>query len=323
MNQKNLIKTLLACGLAIGSMQNVYPEPRPNQEDTVIDQEYKQKNPEKVLKDSLFNHEKQDIQRGSSLEKKLIDYSVNPSKEFLLNKHIPEILNNYKGRDKQELLEKYSIMWDYGIDTTYWVIEDMRGKSGDSQRKIEHFGFKKYLEDNLIDKITSLDYSLELYIQGQKPDTEKLREFATILQKIKQTSADKSPIPILRSNPVDYMSKECINTKTHWLDVAVENDLKMLNSKDKFSNYKDLIQNVYSSEQYQKYLKEVIEVNNSHFNAIKKSIHVPFLKIWARPFVSKGVSKETKNASESLNKLCVYLINNAFETNFTGESLLE
>jgi len=254
------------------------------------------KKPEQVLRDSItaqisssynFNTT---YNSNYNLERILTDYSIKPSRDFKINKKIPTILKNYNQENKEELLRKYSLIWNYELATTYWVIENMRKVSENSQQKIKHFGFQNYLEENSLDKITSLDYATELYIKNQEPDLKKIQELAPSLQKVKQTSGDKNPAPFINCNPINYESKKCIETKEKWLENAIANDLKLLNSKGEFSNYKDLIKNAYPAKQYQQYLEEVKEVNNAYFTAIRKSVELPILNLWAYPFVSMGIS---------------------------------
>ena len=150
---------------------------------------------------------------SSNLERILWNNSASNHTTFILTKKIPDILISYEGKNRKELINKYNIMWNYGVNTTYYVIEKMRTKSKNSQRKVEHFGFEDYLKDNLSDKIDGLDYALELHLRRMEPDIKRIKEIAQKSQQRKNGSGDNNPAPIIGINPVDYTSKECIDTR--------------------------------------------------------------------------------------------------------------
>jgi len=259
--------------------------------------------------------------QDEGLERILNDDSSEISKTFTLKKDFPDILREYEGEDKQELIEKYQLIWDYAVYNTYWVIKNMYEISKDSQEKIKHFGFEQYFKENLVDKVIALDYALQLCIENKEPNEEEIYELAKKSQTGKQVSGDKNPAPIININPIKYDSIRCIRARQKCIEINVSNDLMMLKSDVEFSTYEDLVRNNYSEEQYLQYLSDIINLNDLYLNAVRKSVDIPFSKIWAVPFVKSSVKKETLNASDYIVKLCVYLTNSIFNTDFTKESL--
>lgn len=318
---RNTVLALLACGAIISSPACYGQQPK----NEILQQRSQNKLAEKS-QESLDDSLKQSLsplkQKGS-LELRLIDYSTTPSTEFLLTTEIPEILKDYKGENKEELSQKYFIMWNYAAYTTNWVIESIRRVSEDSQRKIQDLGFKNYLQDNMIEKIASLNYSLELYVNRKVLDEKKVYDIAEQIQKAKKQLADKFHAPVIKKNPVDFTSRECVDARVKWLENAIANDLLLLSSKEEFLGYSDLIKNSYTQEQYKQYLTSVIAVNEDYLKAIRGSVKVPITKFLAAPFISSRIKKETENASEYILKLCVFLHNQVFQGDLTEEEFLK
>jgi len=316
------ISIILLCGIPF------YANPRNLSKDNLITstkitsqtlQSYDGVYSARILEDAIFHSIKQ--VSGDCLEKKLIDGSSAPAKEFTLRLQAPEVLLEYSGEDKDELIRKYHLMANYAIGITYWVIDGMRKVSKDSQEKIELYGFEKYLESNLFDKIVSLDYAIELHIDREEINKKKLKELAKKTQRQKQILADRNIDNLIGMNPINYESSKNIRARTLWLENSVINDLRILGSSSEFFTYSDLVKSCYTLEQYKQYLANVIVTNDNCFKAIENSIELPLKKIITFPFVKHFVSKETSNADEYVVRLCRNLINMIYRTTFTDKQM--
>ncbi len=310
MNKKILSALLIGAFIAEADINLIYTKNIPNNVKenmgkltTITNEE-----PEKTKKRSADEILQQSLTRkykSNNLEKTLTDWSVNPAKNFTVKDNFPKILKKYKGKDKDELMKKYQIIWNYDFDAVYWVIEKMRKISEDSQDKLEHYGMQNYLEKNISDKMFILDYALELYIKKREPKMRKINELALKSQKALQILAEENPAPIININPVNYLSDECIKTRGGIILSKVKDNLRLFNSSEQFDNYKDLIKNTYTSEQYREFLREVIKTNKSYFEAINKSRkELPFIKKWTYPFVKSEINGETENAYKIVVELC-------------------
>ena len=306
------LASLLSLGVLTSSM------PAYCQEGQVLD---KKAYAQSILEESIGFRlpEKYDT---NSLEKKLSDYSTGTPTEFTIKVPVPKILKDYQGKDKDELIKKYTLMWGYEVESTYWVIEDMRQNSENSNNKINLFGLAQYLKDNLEYKIDALDYAVELYQQKKdKPDSKKIMDIAVKTQKAQQISADKCPAPKIGVNPVDYNSKKCIQARAKGIEVKVLDNLKMLRTENGASSVSQLIQQAHNPLEYQEFLADVINTNGEYFDAITDSLSIPKRFFFLSHFISNGVSKESEGAKESVLGLCVRLYNKIFNGNLTEEEM--
>ncbi len=254
-----------------------------------------------------------DFPEGKKLERILTDNSIKSPKNFSIEMHVPEFLNNYDREDKKELMKKYSLMWNYEVGVTYWVIENMMQVSESSQKKIKHFGFEEYLNQNLLDKIDGINYAFELAIEKKEISPNKINILSLKSQKKIKDAGDKNPAPIIGINPINYLSDKCVNAKGEILEVKVKDNLLLINSDGKFLNYKDLVKNSHTKEEYKRFLENVIKTNRNYFNSIEKSVELTLGTCWAKPFVNSGVKEETKNADDYVIKLCNFLMNDIYD----------
>ncbi len=250
-----------------------------------------------------------------SLDKNFMDWSVEPPEEFTVKKEIPALLANYKGTEdeKRRLLERYSFIWNYEAGTTYWVIENMRKVSQNSQGKIEHFGFKNYLEDNLKYMEDSLDYALMLFIKKKKIVRSEVFILALKSQRRLQKAGEEKVAPVIELNPLNYASKKCVKAKVRIILFKIKDNLKLFRSGSNSSTYSNLMRNTYSSAQYKKYISKFIEVNKAYFDALSDSqATLPLTKKWAYPFVSVSIWQETGNAQDFIVELYGLLYKNIY-----------
>lgn len=249
------------------------------------------------------------------LKKTFIDLSVEPPREFTLEKEAPRTLKNIGDEEKERLLEIYSLIWNYESGTTYWIIEKMRKVSSDSQGKIRHFGFANYLKDNLGYMEDALDYAVKLFLNKQEVEEGAVRDLALKSQRRLQEAGDAKGAPGIGMNPILYMDEKCVAAKEKIILFKVRDNLKLLGTPHPPASYSALIRGAYSPEEYRDYIREFTGLNRAYLDAVNGSkADLPWEKKWAWPVVGVGVWRETGNAHEFILKLYDFLYGNIYGT---------
>ena len=249
------------------------------------------------------------------LKKTFVDLSVEPPREFTLEKEAPDILKNIGGEEKERLLGIYSMIWNYESGTAYWIVEKMRKVSSDSHGKIRHFGFANYLKDNLGYMEDALDYAVELFLNKKEVEEGAVRNLALKSQKRLQEAGDAKGAPVIGMNPILYMDEKCVAAKGKIILFKVRDNLKLLGSSHPPASYSALIRSAYSPEEYRDYIREFTGLNRAYLDAVNGSkASLPWEKKWAWPVVGVGVWRETGNAHEFILKLYDFLYGNIYGT---------